>query len=383
MEADDTWAFYISTAEHFLKSTKGDSGEAVSAILAEADDIRRVGDLLGTLIVKWESIHELVKLPKTWSRTPEDLAGIAGEYNERVTEIEEALQDDALKLEALREALGSPAWRRGTLKKIEKADSEVSEITELLLKLFRDFPNELDRLKAGAASRSPAAAAAVASLETTVAEITESLLKSAKAEDLSLEGLQSLLSRARTAALAAIRSAERAIEEFKGSESQQRQKKDEEKPAKKTTKKAAAKSKSVESLAPAAPETWFYLNEANEVQQADMSALTNLIQGGTLTPHSHVWREGWDEWREIGQVEELARLFHKPDHVTDELVVALSNKQDFSFDDIFEVVYKRLKAGGNTDGKGEEVLRLRTYERLANLVIRGLVDKRGKKYRAR
>jgi formylglycine-generating enzyme required for sulfatase activity len=298
MEADDSWAFYIRTAENFLRSTEGDSGEAVSAILAEADDLRKVGDGLGGLIVKWESIHEPVKLPKTWSRTPADLVGLAEEYNERVTGIEEALQGDALKLEALGEALGSPVWRRGILKKMEQAESEVSEITEHLLKLFRDVPNELGRLKAGAASGSREASAAVASLETAVAEVTESFLKSAKAEDPSLEGLQSLLSNAGNAAFVAIRSAEQALEDLKAAEDQQRQKKDEEKPAKKTTKKS-----------PAVPTTWFYLNDANEAQQADLSVLADLIKDDILTQQSHVWREGWAEWREMGQVEELAKLF--------------------------------------------------------------------------
>jgi formylglycine-generating enzyme required for sulfatase activity len=309
MEADDSWAFYIRTAEHFLQTAERDSGEAVSAILAEADDLRKVGDGLGALLVKWESIHEPVKLPKTWSRTPADLAGLAGEFNEHVSEIEEALQGDTLMLEALGEALGSPVWRRGILKKMEQAESEVSEITELLLKLFRDVPNELGRLKAGTASGSREASAAVASLETTVAEITESFLKSAKAEDLPLERLRSLLSSAGNAALAAIRSAEQALEELKAAEDQQRQKKDEGKPAKKTTKKAAAKSKSAKSQAPAVPAAWFYLNEANEAQQADLSDLAALIKDGVLTQHAHVWREGWAEWREIGNVDELAKLF--------------------------------------------------------------------------
>lgn len=548
MEADDSWAFYIRTAEHFLQSTEGDSGEAVSAILAEADDLRKVGDGLGALVVKWESIHEPVKLPKTWSRTPADLAGLAGEFNEHVSEIEEALQGDALMLEALGEALGSPAWRRGILKKIEQADNEVSEITELLLKLFRDVPNELGRVKAGAASGSPKAAAAVVSLETTVAEITESFLKSAKAEDLPLDRLRSLLSSAGNAALAAIRAAEQALEELKAAEDQQRQKKDEEKPAKKTTKKAAAKSKSAESSVPAAPAAWFYLNDANEAEQADLSVLADLIKDGVLSRQSHVWREGWAEWREMGQVEELAKLFEdlqlplvpsltsifeklvpfmgwsscylncdighfvpkrefkkkligassyvkksvtisgaKPqpsdeeiffiwdntifgsakegmslskrgifwftggqkarfypfssirnvysenglivfkfadgsthkwsvivaaalhchlskfvegladlakyheyvfavtgravaDHITDELVAVLSNKQAYRFDDLFEVVYERLKAR-NADGEGKEILRLCTYDKLLKLVQRGLVEEKGKKYR--
>jgi hypothetical protein len=309
MEADDSWAFYIRTAEHFLQTTDCDSGEAVSAILAEADDLRKVGDGLSALIVKWESIHEPVKLPKTWSRTPADLSGLAGEYNERLSEIEEALQGDSLTLDVLGEALGTPAWRKGILQKADKAESEVSEITELLLKLFRDVPNELGRMKAGAPTPSPETSAAMVSLETAVAEITESFLKSAEAGNLSLEGLKSLLSTAGKAALGAIRAAEQALEELKAAKDQQRQKKDEEKPAKKTTKKAAAKSQGVKLQAPAAPSTWFYLNEANEAQQSDLRVLADLIKDGALTRQSHVWREGWAEWREIGQVEELAKLF--------------------------------------------------------------------------
>jgi formylglycine-generating enzyme required for sulfatase activity len=164
-------------------------------------------------------------------------------------------------------------------------------------------------MKAGATTPSPETSAAMVSLETAVAEITESFLKSAKAEGLSFEGLKSLLSTAGKAALAAIRATEQALEELKAAEDQQRQKKDEEKPAKKTTKKAAAKSKSVESSVPAAHSTWFYLNEANEAQQADLGVLADLIKAGVLTRQSHAWREGWAEWREIGQVEELAKFF--------------------------------------------------------------------------
>ena len=69
-----------------------------------------------------------------------------------------------------------------------------------------------------------------------------------------------------------------------------------------------------------------------------------------------------------------------PDHVTDELVVVLSDKQTFGFNDLFEVVYENLKARNAVSG-GEEMLRLRAYEKLQNLVTRGLVEKNGKEYR--
>ena len=69
-----------------------------------------------------------------------------------------------------------------------------------------------------------------------------------------------------------------------------------------------------------------------------------------------------------------------PDHVTDELVTVLSDKQTFGFNDLFEVVYENLKARNAVSG-GEEMLRLRAYEKLQNLVTRGLVDKNGKEYR--
>jgi len=69
-----------------------------------------------------------------------------------------------------------------------------------------------------------------------------------------------------------------------------------------------------------------------------------------------------------------------PDHVTDELVVVLSEKRTFGFNDLFEVVYENLKARNAVSG-GEEMLRLRAYEKLQNLVTRGLVEKNGKEYR--
>ncbi len=69
-----------------------------------------------------------------------------------------------------------------------------------------------------------------------------------------------------------------------------------------------------------------------------------------------------------------------PDHVTDELVNVLSEKKIFGFNDLFERVFANLKLRNAVSG-GEEMLRLRAYEKLQNLVTRGLVEKTGKEYK--
>lgn len=69
-----------------------------------------------------------------------------------------------------------------------------------------------------------------------------------------------------------------------------------------------------------------------------------------------------------------------PDHVTDELVNVLSEKKVFGFNDLFERVFENLKQRNAVSG-GEEMLRLRAYEKLQNLVTRGLVEKLGKQYK--
>ena len=62
------------------------------------------------------------------------------------------------------------------------------------------------------------------------------------------------------------------------------------------------------------------------------------------------------------------------------MVTVLTDKKTFGFNDLFEVVYENLKARNAVSG-GEEMLRLRAYEKLQNLVTRGLVEKNGKEYR--
>src|SRR2546428_3303761 len=69
-----------------------------------------------------------------------------------------------------------------------------------------------------------------------------------------------------------------------------------------------------------------------------------------------------------------------PDLVTEELVAVLSRKSSFEFKQLFDVVHENLRARNAASG-GEEMLRLRAYEKLQNLVSRGVVRKTGKKYR--
>jgi len=69
-----------------------------------------------------------------------------------------------------------------------------------------------------------------------------------------------------------------------------------------------------------------------------------------------------------------------PDLVTEELVSVLSRKTAFEFKQLFEIVHENLRARNAASG-GEEMLRLRAYEKLQNLVARGMVKKTGKKYR--
>src|SRR5471032_484036 len=69
-----------------------------------------------------------------------------------------------------------------------------------------------------------------------------------------------------------------------------------------------------------------------------------------------------------------------PDLVTEELASVLSSKSTFEFKELFEVVHENLKNRNAASG-GEEMLRLRAYEKLQNLVARGMVKKDLKKYK--
>ncbi len=68
-----------------------------------------------------------------------------------------------------------------------------------------------------------------------------------------------------------------------------------------------------------------------------------------------------------------------PDVVTEELTEILADGKVWDFKELFEVLYKRLRERNAASG-GEEMLRLRAYEKLQNLVARGLAKKEGKTY---
>src|SRR5260370_6343616 len=69
-----------------------------------------------------------------------------------------------------------------------------------------------------------------------------------------------------------------------------------------------------------------------------------------------------------------------PDLVTEELVTVLSQKKSFEFKQLFAIVHENLRQRNAASG-GEEMLRLRAYEKLQNLVARGVVKKNGKIYK--
>jgi hypothetical protein len=68
-----------------------------------------------------------------------------------------------------------------------------------------------------------------------------------------------------------------------------------------------------------------------------------------------------------------------PDLVTEELLFVLSQETSYEFKQLFEVVDDKLRRR-NAVYVGEELLRLRVYEKLQNLVLRGTVKKNGKIY---
>lgn len=72
---------------------------------------------------------------------------------------------------------------------------------------------------------------------------------------------------------------------------------------------------------------------------------------------------------------------HRPDLVSEELVAALLEKNSYEFSDLFQAIYVKLRARNATSG-GEEMLRLRVYEKLQTLVSQSLVKKDGKVYSA-
>src|SRR3954471_10002129 len=63
-----------------------------------------------------------------------------------------------------------------------------------------------------------------------------------------------------------------------------------------------------------------------------------------------------------------------PDNVTEELVAVLSSRASYEFKPLFDLILLNLRARNAASG-GEEMLRLRVYEKLQGLVGQGAVNR--------
>ena len=63
-----------------------------------------------------------------------------------------------------------------------------------------------------------------------------------------------------------------------------------------------------------------------------------------------------------------------PDNVTEELVAVLSSRASFEFKPLFDTILLNLRERNAASG-GEEMLRLRVYEKLQGLVGQGAVNR--------
>src|ERR1700682_5385001 len=63
-----------------------------------------------------------------------------------------------------------------------------------------------------------------------------------------------------------------------------------------------------------------------------------------------------------------------PDNITEELVAVLSSKASYEFKALFDVILSNLRERNAASG-GEEMLRLRAYEKLQSLVSQGAVTR--------
>ena len=64
-----------------------------------------------------------------------------------------------------------------------------------------------------------------------------------------------------------------------------------------------------------------------------------------------------------------------PDNITEELVAVLSSKKTFEFKPLFDIILANLRERNAASG-GEEMLRLRAYEKLQSHVGQGAVDRK-------
>jgi len=91
------------------------------------------------------------------------------------------------------------------------------------------------------------------------------------------------------------------------------------------------------------------------------------------------WTNGGN-LRYVGMKSSCSFTRRGPDRVADELATVLSGMASYEFKALFTVVHANLKARNAASG-GEEMLRLRAYEKLQKFVDVGVVKKTGKEYR--
>jgi len=63
-----------------------------------------------------------------------------------------------------------------------------------------------------------------------------------------------------------------------------------------------------------------------------------------------------------------------PDNATEELLGVLSSKASYEFKALFEIIFRNLRERNAASG-GEDMLRLRVYEKLQSLVSQGAVTR--------
>src|SRR5450755_2121571 len=63
-----------------------------------------------------------------------------------------------------------------------------------------------------------------------------------------------------------------------------------------------------------------------------------------------------------------------PDNISEELVAVLSSRTSFEFKPLFDIILLNLRERNAASG-GEEMLRLRAYEKLQGLVSQGAVNR--------
>ena len=74
-----------------------------------------------------------------------------------------------------------------------------------------------------------------------------------------------------------------------------------------------------------------------------------------------------------------SQIRRRKDYASEELIAALLAKSTYTFGEVFQVVNESLKAR-KVSAVGEDMLRLRVYERLQTFVSQGLVKKAGQEY---